>query len=79
MCCVYLITQLCLTLCNPMDCSPPGSSVHGTFQARTLEWLPFLSPGDPPNPGIELSSLASPALAGEFFTSCATWEALNAI
>ena len=31
--------ESCLTLCNPMDCSPPGSSVHGTFQARILEWV----------------------------------------
>ena len=30
--------QLCLTLHNPMDCSPPGSSVHGIFQAKVLEW-----------------------------------------
>ena len=30
--------QLCPTLCDPMDCSPPGSSVHGIFQARVLEW-----------------------------------------
>ena len=34
-----LVTQLCLTLCNPMDCSPPGSSVHRVFQARILEWV----------------------------------------
>ena len=32
------VTQLCLTLSDPMDCSPPGSSVHGIFQARVLEW-----------------------------------------
>ena len=32
------IAQLCRTLCNPMDCSLPGSSVHGTLQARVLEW-----------------------------------------
>ena len=32
------VTQSCLTLSDPMDCSPPGSSVHGTFQARVLEW-----------------------------------------
>ena len=32
------VTQLCLTLSDPMDCSLPGSSVHGSFQARTLEW-----------------------------------------
>ena len=36
--CSVLVTQSCLTLCDPMDCSPPGSSVHGIFQARTLEW-----------------------------------------
>ena len=32
------VAQSCLTLGNPMDCSPPGSSVHGIFQARVLEW-----------------------------------------
>ena len=32
------VTQSCLTLCNPMNCSLPGSSVHGIFQARMLEW-----------------------------------------
>ena len=32
------VAQLCLTLLDPMDCSPPGSSVHGIFQARVLEW-----------------------------------------
>ena len=31
------VAQSCPTLCNPMDCSPPGSSVHGIFQARVLE------------------------------------------
>ena len=36
---VWSVTQLCLTLCDPMDCSPPGSSVHGILQARTLEWM----------------------------------------
>ena len=34
-----LVTQLCLTLCDPMDCSPSGSSVHGILQARILEWV----------------------------------------
>ena len=34
----YLVAQLYLTLCDPMDCSPPGSSVHGILQARILEW-----------------------------------------
>ena len=40
-----LVAQACVTLCNPMDCSPPGSSVHGIVQARILEWVPFPSPG----------------------------------
>ena len=53
-----LVTQPCLTLCDPMDCRPTGSSVHGILQARTLEWLPFPSPGDLPNPGIEPGSPA---------------------
>ena len=34
-----LVIQLCLTCCDPMDCSPPGSSVHGILQARILEWV----------------------------------------
>ena len=52
--------------CGPMDCSPPGSSVHGISQAGTWSGLPFPSAGDLPNPGIEL---AYPALACGFFTS----------
>ena len=39
--CMCLVTQSCLTLCNPLDCSPPGSSVHGIFQARTLEQVSY--------------------------------------
>ena len=34
-----LVAQLCPTVCDPMDCSPPGSSVHGILQARILEWV----------------------------------------
>ena len=36
-----LIAQSCLTLCNPTDCDPPGSSVHEILQARILEWIAF--------------------------------------
>ena len=36
--------QLCPTLCDPMDCSPPGSSVHGNFQVRILEWVAIFFP-----------------------------------
>ena len=43
LCMHYKSLQLCLTLCNPMDCSPPGSSVHGILQARTLEWVAMAS------------------------------------
>ena len=38
------VAQSCLTLSDPMDCSPPGSSVHGIFQARILEWGAIVSP-----------------------------------
>ena len=48
--CVH--AQLCPTLFDFMNCSPPGSSVHGIFQARILEWV--ATPGDLPNPGIEI-------------------------
>ena len=58
--------QLCLILCDPLDCSPPGSSVHGIFQARILEPVPFPTPGDLPNSGMEL---VSPALSDELFTA----------
>ena len=48
-----LVTQSCPTLCNPTECSPLGSSVHGILQARILELLPFPSPGDLPELGTE--------------------------
>ena len=53
-----------LTLCDPMDWSPPGSSVCGILQARILEWVAVPSPGYTPDPGIEPSSFMSPVLAG---------------
>ena len=56
-------------LCDPMDCSLPGSSVHGILQAEILEWFPFPPPGDLPDPGIELESPESPAAAGRLFTT----------
>ena len=51
-----LVTQSCLTLCDNMDCSPPGSSVHGILQARILEWVVFPSPGNLPDPGNKFES-----------------------
>ena len=66
---------LCLTLCDPTDHSPPGSSVQGMLQARILEWVVMPPPGDLPNPGIEPATFMSCALASGFFTTSATWEA----
>ena len=67
--------QLCPTLCDPMNWSPPGSSIHGILQARILEWVACPPPGDLPDPGIKPASLMSPALAGGLFTTSTTWEA----
>ena len=68
---ICMCNPLCLTLCNFMNCS----SVHGMFQVKYWNGLPFLPPGDRLDPGIESAYLASPALAGGFFTNCTTWEA----
>ena len=67
--------QLCLTLCDPMDRSLPGSPVPGVRQARTLEWIATSSSGGSSQPRDQPSSPMSPALAGGFFTTSATWEA----
>ena len=64
-----------LTLCDPVDCSLPGSSVHGTLREWIPSGLPCLPPGDPPDAWTEPVSLMSPALAGGFFTTSTTWEA----
>ena len=67
--------KLRLTFCDPMDCSPPHSLVHGILQARTLERVTMPFSRDLPYPGIEPVFLVSPAVVGRFFTSCAAWEA----
>ena len=74
-------TRACMLSCfswvrlfNRMDCSLPGSSIIGIFQARTPEWVAHPPPGDLPDPGMEPESLRSPTLAGRFFTTSATWE-----
>ena len=61
--CVCAHTQLYPTLCDLMNCSPPGSSDYGIFSARILEWVAIPFPRDLSNPGIEPWSPASPALA----------------
>ena len=66
-----LVAQSCPTLCDPMDSSPPGSSVHGILQARTLEWVahPFSKGSSQPRDRTQVSHIA-----GRFFTVCATRE-----
>ena len=80
-----LVTQSCLTLCNPKDDSLPGSSVHGILQARILEWV-FPSPGTLPETGIEAGShaLQSDSLPSEppgkpdlFAEVLVTWQRNN--
>ena len=55
---LLLFSHYVQQFCDRIDCSPPGSSVHGILQARILEGLPFPPPGDLLNPGIEPSSPA---------------------
>ena len=71
---VCLVTQLCLTLCNFMDCSLPGSSVHGILQARVLEWvaMPSCRGSSQPRDQTQVS-----LIAGRHFTVWATREALT--
>ena len=74
LCCAVLclVTQSCLTLCNPMDSSPPGSSVHGILQGRILEWvaISFYRGSSKPRDWTCVSCLAS-----RFFIIWATRDA----
>ena len=65
----YVCVQSCPTLCDPMDCNQPGSSVHGILQARILECVAVSSCRGSSNPRIKPTSLESPVLAGIFFTT----------
>ena len=58
------VTQTCL--CDPVDYSPPGSSIHGILQARILEWVAISFSGDLPDPGIKPRS---PTLQADALTS----------
>ena len=73
--CVKLL-QLCLTLCDPMDCSPPGSSVHGILQARILEWvaMPSSRGSSQPRDGTCVSYVSCIGTPVVLYTS-ATWKA----
>ena len=63
---MHVCAQSCPTLCNSMDRSPPGSSVHGFSRQEYWSELPFPPSGDPPDPGIKPMS---PVLAGGFFST----------
>ena len=69
-----LATQLCLTLCNIMDCSPPGSSVHKILQARTQKWIAILFSRDLPDlvmePGL-------PTLQVDYLPSEPPWKPMD--
>ena len=64
--CACSVAHLCLTLCDPMDCSPPGCSVHGILQARTLEWeaIRFSRGPSQPRDQTQVSRIA-----GRFFST----------
>ena len=67
--CVCVCAQSCLTVYDLMDCNPPGSSVHGIFQARLLEQVAISFSRGSPDRVAKHTSLASPALADWFFNS----------
>ena len=69
---LYLISQLCPTVCDPMDCNLPGSSVHGILQARKPEWvaMPSSRESSQPRDQTQVSRIA-----GGFFTIWVTREA----
>ena len=69
--------QSCPTLCDPMDLAPQAPLCMGFSRQEYWSGLPFLPPGNLPDPGIKPTSLMSPALAGRFLTTSAIWEALG--
>ena len=66
LCVCALVAQSCWTLCNTIDCSPPGSSVHAILQARILEWFAIPFSRESPHPGIKPGS---PALQADSLLS----------
>ena len=74
--CARSVAQSCLTLCNPMHCSPPGSSVHGVFQARILEWVAIsYSIGSSWSRDWTHVSWVS-CIVSQILYHCATWQAM---
>ena len=71
-----LVAQSCLILCNPMDCSPPGSSVHGTLQVRVLEWVAISFSRGSCQPR---DRTWVPCIAGRFFTVWVTRKLVHTL
>ena len=69
------LLQSCLTLCDPIDCNPPGSSLHGVLQARTLEWvaMPFSRESSPPRDQTHISYIC--CIGRQVFITSTTCEA----
>jgi len=82
LCVFVLVTQSCLSLCDPMGCSPPGSSVHGILQARKLEWVAirfFRDVRDPemePRSALQADSLL-PEIPGKSYLFYAAAKSLQ--
>ena len=72
--CVCACAQLCLTLCDPMDCSLQAPLSMGFSRQEYWNGLPFPTSGNFPKPGIKPTSLVPPAWVGGFFTTTTTWE-----
>ena len=77
--CVCSVTQSCLTLCDPMDCIPPGSNVPGIVQASILEWVAISSPREPPLPRDHTCISCVLCTGRRILYHCATWEVLLTI
>ena len=67
--------QSCLTVCNPMDCSPPGSPVRGIFQARMLEWIAISSCRRLSQPRDRNCVSCISCVGRQILYHCTTWEA----
>ena len=76
LCVCVLVAQSCPTLCNPMDRSPPGSSVHGILHARILEWIaiPFSRVSSRPKDQTCVSCIS--CIGRQILYHCATWKSL---
>ena len=71
---VVLVTQSYLTFCDPMDCSQPGSSVHGILQAKILEWVAMPSSRGSSRFRNQTHVSYVSCIGGGFFTTSAAWE-----